>query len=199
MQEKYTDMDDVRREDLQYILDILETMDEKESSGGTWGSLAAAMKEATEKKDPFPDRIESLLYSALLVYSFDKDADLLRSSMQKIASYAAALPAERIRPWLRRSSQRIDLLLSFTDVWQPPCWEKMLGCPEPGLDEEWMDEMFGIAPGDCEYHSVPYLAFLLAGTGFPFTGEELSGIRSGAGMSVGELRGIARGKEGGAQ
>ena len=67
MQEKYTDMDDVRREDLQYILDILETMDEKESSGGTWGSLAAAMKEATEKKDPFPHRIESLLYSALLV------------------------------------------------------------------------------------------------------------------------------------
>lgn len=151
------------------------------------------------KPETVLDDIELLLHSALLVYAFDKDAERLRYTLRILASSAALLPADALRPELRRTSPRIDALLAFTGVWQPPVWPEMIDCTPLNLDEKECCGMSGIGSGDAPDRSVPYLAFLLAGTDFPFTGEELSDIRSGAGTSVGELRGNGRGKEGGEQ
>lgn len=186
------------KDDFQYILDLLKNVDVTEQD--LWSDMQAFVGADEEiDMESLLDDIELCLHSALLVHTFDKDGENLRCSMQKIASYAATLPPEVIRPALRKTSPRIDALLAFTDLWQSSCRAACFRDETSGADDLLSDFLFeGRSYEGGNGNEVPYLAFLLAGTDFPFTEEELSEIRSGAGTSVGELLGNARGKEGGA-
>lgn len=171
-------------DNLKYILNTREDIDAME-----------------DDKDVVVKDVELLLLSALQVYAFDKDRDFWEQSLQMISLFAATFPPERIRPVLGSTSLRIDALLAFTDVWQSPCWknsisDKILSGEESTLFCSLLEN--SIWRGQ-EHHSVPYIAFLLAGTDFPFTEDELHDIRSDAGTSVADVRESVRGKEVGKQ
>lgn len=153
-------------------------------------------------EDPAVDQavadMELLFSSVLMVYLHDRDRCLFEGSLRALASCASALPAELLRSTLNITSQRVDALLSFTDLWQPPCWKDMMGdqpcdlgeADSSALTQEGENTMVN-AGG-----SVPFIAFLLAGTDFPFSKEELTGIRSASGTTVAEIRQTLHGKEG---
>jgi len=187
-------------QDLEHSMELLEDLDSMKEFGDFDDDPVPDLSPAPE--DPAVDQavedIELLLSSALMVYAFDRNRRLLDRSLRALTSCAAALPASGLRPFLGVTSPRIDALLSFTDLWQPPCWEEMI-CSRAGAPDEdgcfvLLQEMENALMN--AGRSVPFLAFLLAGTDFPFTEEELADIRSASGTTVGEIRQTLRGKEG---
>jgi len=140
-------------------------------------------------------KIEDAFLCILSIHVWGRDAGALRESTDALARGLAALPPEELRPLLRRSSREVDAALLFTGLWGTPSFRDVLargaerrrgGLPEAEPDAS--------VPGRTyeERLSTPFVAFLLAGTDFPFTEEELSGIRSGDGVRAADIR-AARG------
>lgn len=165
---------------MKYILSILEELDEM-SEDRSVPPILDVRSIAAGRPDDIGEVVEKALRCALDCFLFTHDSRLLSRHLETIARCAEALPEDVLRPLLDRNSPEIDALIPHTDLW---------GNPGSGMlfDEEDSSSL-GVAPG---HFATPFLAFLLAGTEFPFTPEELTGIRSGWGESVADIRRMHR-------
>jgi len=119
--------------------------------------------------------VELLLLCTL--HAFTHDRDRLRQILLKIGERLVSIPSETLRPALRTVSAEVDAMLLFTNPWGEARWSLFLD------SDDTIDYSYFISPP-----MTPYLAFLLAGTDFPFTKDELTGIRDDNGISVQEVR-----------
>jgi len=165
---------------MKYILSILEEMDEMNEDRSV-SHILAPQSIAAGSTDDIGDVVEKALLCALDCFLFAHDSRLLSRHLETIARCAEAFPEDVLRPLLNLSSPDIDALIPHTDLW---------GNPGSGMlfDEE-NSSSLGVAP---RHFATPFMAFLLAGTEFPFTPEELTRIRSGWGESVADIRGMHR-------
>lgn len=137
------------------------------------------------------DDIEAALTRALDCYIFAHDRQLFLRHLKAVAGAAAALPEDDLRPFLLRTSPAIDARIAYSGLWGNPGIGGLLGGARSfSWDED--DEEYP-SPG---LFATPFLAFLLAGTEFSFTSEELTGIRSGWGASVADIRSAHRRERG---
>ena len=117
-------------------------------------------------------KIEDAFLCILSIHVWGRDAGALRESTDALARRLAALPPEELRPLLRRSSREVDAALLFAGLWGTPSFrdvlargsEKRRGSPSEAEADS------GNPLRTCaESLSTPFVAFLLAGTDFPFT------------------------------
>ena len=180
---------DRTRSNLKYILSVLEEMDDMNEDRSVSHILAPqsiAAGSTDDIGDDIGDVVEKALRCALDCFLFAHDSRLLSRHLETIARCVEAFPEDVLRPLLNRSSPDIDALIPHTDLW---------GNPGAGMlfDEVGSSLSVGAAP---RFFVTPFLAFLLAGTEFPFTPEELNGIRSGWGESVADIRRVCRRENG---
>lgn len=168
---------------------VLDSFEETENGAGSVLENALSMEDWEAGREKVAD-IETALWCALYAAVFDRDRRRLARSLDTIGRLAAALPEKELRTHLRGTSSKIGALLPFTGAWGAPGWETVLAAAATASeDADPLRKMFLIDEGSAvECCSVPFLAFVLAPTDFPFTEEELTDIRSGWGATVKDIR-----------
>ncbi len=152
--------------------------------------------------------VESTVIAVLNSYLYDRDRDALERGLLLLGELLSAQPDEAVRPLLTRTSEEIDGLLPFVGLWPGTSWRELFtedcwcssvapagrrkAIPDRDDKEDIAISLFDDDPSDCgdgnaEALAVPFVAFLLAGTGFPFTDEEIGAIRSGQGVSLADI------------
>ena len=114
--------------------------------------------------------IETAMLAALDSYLWKNDRDEFLGNLEMLSGALSLVKPERLRPLLRLSSTFVDACLHMVRIWN--CGSGLR--PENG--------MFSSPP------SVPFVAFLLAPTDFPFTKEEMDSVRDDSGYGVEDVR-----------
>lgn len=128
-------------------------------------------------------QVEDAFTCILNIYVWGRDRCFLLESMEALARKLSTLPAEEVRLLLRKTSPRVDAILLFSGLWGTLSYRDVLI-----LASEKKCEGNRSARSYAQHFSVPFVAFLLAGTNFLFTDEELSGICSGSGVRLVDVR-----------
>jgi len=114
--------------------------------------------------------VESAMLAVLDSFLWTNDRDALLDNLELLSRKLSAVQPERLRPLLTRNSPSVDAALHMVRIWN---------CGR-GVQEK--NGMFSPPP------PVPYIAFLLAPTPFPFSGDELDTVRGGTGYGVEDVR-----------
>ena len=114
--------------------------------------------------------MDTAMLAALDSYLWKNDRDEFLGNLEMLSGALSLVKPERLRPLLRLSSTFVNTCLHMVRIWN---------CGS-GLRVE--NGMFSPPP------SVPFIAFLLAPTGFQFTEEEMDSVRDESGYGVEDVR-----------
>ena len=167
--------------------------DEKKCSGKSEILPQASGKSLERNRVGF--YFETAFKAALLAYYYDKDRGSFKENIGAIVKWLDTFPEEELRSCLKMSSPGVDALLVFAGLWGTPGYKKVLEeenaryfdstYDDFGRYVAWMEnKRNGVKNLRNSSFEVPFLAFLLRGSDFNFSSDELENIRSGNGKAL---------------